>query len=62
MSRRVAELETLGYSVMTTANMKTVTEYAVEARAGSDRSAFNDAWKAKFPEFAIRYADCANPT
>ena len=62
MTRRVAELETLGYSVTTTANMKSVTEYAVEARAGSDRSAFDDAWKAKFPEFAIRYADCANPT
>ena len=62
MTRRVAELETLGYSVTTTANMKSVTEYAVEARAGSDRSAFDDAWKAKYTEFAIRYADCANPT
>ena len=62
MTRRVAELETLGFSVTTTANMKSVTEYAVEARSGSDRSAFDDAWKAKFPDFAIRYAGCANPT
>ena len=62
MTRRVAELESLGYSVMTTENMKTVTEYAVEASAGSDRSAFGDAWKAKFSEFAIRYVDCADPT
>ena len=60
MSRRVAELEALGYSAITTANMKSVTEYAVEARAGSDRSAFEVAWKATFPDFAIRLIDCAD--
>ena len=36
MSRRVAEMEKLGYAVVTTANTKTVTEYAVEARTGDD--------------------------
>ena len=60
MSRRVAEVEKLGYVVMTTANMKTVTEYAVEAQTGGDRSAFDDAWKAAFPEHDIRDIDCAD--
>ena len=62
MTRRVAELEKLGYPVMTTANMRTVNEYAVEAHAGSDRSDLGAAWKTKFPEHTIRYVDCADPT
>ena len=60
MSRRVAELEELDYVVLTTANMRTVTEYSVEARAGGDRSAFDDAWKTAFPEQPMRTIDCAD--
>ena len=59
-SRRVAELEKLGYSVLTTANTTTVTGYVVEARAGGDPSAFDDDWKTTFPEQAIRYVECAD--
>ena len=62
MTRRVAELETLGYAVTTTANMGTVTEYAVGARAAIDRSGFDDAWKTAFPDVAIQYVDCADRT
>ena len=62
MSRRVAEMEQLGYSVVTTANMKTVTEYAVEARTGDDQSALEDAWNARFQDYAIRRMDCADRT
>ena len=39
MTRRVAEVEALGYTVVTTANMRSVTEYAVEAQAGGERTA-----------------------
>ena len=60
MTRRVAELERLGYSVVTTANTKTVTEYAVEARTGDDISALEDAWNARFQDYAIRRMDCAD--
>ena len=60
MTRRVAELEKLGYSVAITANTKTVTEYAVEARTGDDVSALEDAWNAGFPDHAIRRMDCAD--
>ena len=60
MSRRVAEMERLGYSVATTANTKTVTEYAVEARTGDDHAALEDAWNAKFQDYAIRRMDCAD--
>ena len=59
-SRRVAELEKLGYSVLTTANTTTVTGYVVEARAGGNPSAFNGDWKTTFPEQAIRHVDCAD--
>ena len=62
MSRRVAELEKLGYAVATTANTRTATEFAVEARSGGDRSAFDDAWKTAFPEQPIRTIDCADRT
>ena len=61
MSRRVAELEKLGYSVVTTANTRIVTEYAVEARAGDDHSALEDAWNTEFQDYAIRRVDCADP-
>ncbi len=60
MGRRVAELEKLGYAVVTTANMRTVTEYAVEARTGDDHAALEDAWNARFQDYAIRRMDCAD--
>lgn len=60
MTRRVAEMEKLGYSVAITANTKTVTEYAVEARTGEDISALEDAWNATFQDHAIRRMDCAD--
>ena len=60
MSRRVAEVEKLGYVVMTTANMRTATEYAVDAQAGGERAAFDEAWKRAFPEHEIRDIDCAD--
>ena len=62
MTRRVAELEKLGFPVAITANTKTVTEYAVEARTGDDISALEDAWNAGFPDHAIRRMDCADLT
>ena len=60
MSRRVAQVEKLGYTVVTTANMRTVTEYAVEAEAGDERAALDDAWKAAFPDHDISDIDCAD--
>ena len=60
MSRRVAEVEKLGYVVMTTANMRTATEYAVDAQASGERATFDAAWKAAFPEHEIRDVDCAD--
>ena len=62
MSRRVAELEKLGYSVTSTANMRTVTEYAVEARAAGDHAALENGWNSEFQEYAIRRVDCAGRT
>ena len=62
MGRRVAELEKLGYGVVTSANMRTVTEFAVESRTGGDAAAFEDAWNAKFQGYAIRRVDCADRT
>ena len=62
MSRRVAELEKLGFSVTSTANMNTVTEYAVEARTTGDHAALEDGWNAEFGEYAIRRVDCADRT
>ena len=60
MTRRVAEVEALGYAVVTTANMRSVTEYAVEAQAGGERTPLDDAWKKAFPEHEIRDIDCAD--
>ena len=60
MSRRVAELEKMGYTVVTTANMRTVTEYAVEAQANDERTALDDAWKVAFPDHDISDIDCAD--
>ncbi|MDE0058705.1 MAG: tetratricopeptide repeat protein [Defluviicoccus sp.] len=57
-NRRVAQLEKLGYRVEVTASGKTVGEYAVRARAGSARAAFNGAWKSRFAGYSIRYVDC----
>ena len=62
MSRRVAAVEALGYTVVTAANMRSVTEYAVEAQAGGERAALHDAWKKAFPEHEIRDIDCADRT
>lgn len=59
-NRRVAQMEELGYSVLTTANMKTVTMYAVEAEAAGDHSAVEDAWNDRFQDYAIRRVDCAD--
>jgi hypothetical protein len=58
MRRRVAELETLGYSVSTVANTKVEDEFAIEARADGDGAAFDDAWTAAFPGQPIRPIDC----
>ena len=60
VSRRVAEMEKLGYSVLITANTTTVTYHVVEARADGDPAAFDDDWKTTFPEQAIRYVDCGD--
>ncbi len=58
MRRRVADLEKLGISASTEANMKVVDQYTVEARVGDDRAAFDEAWAGRFPETPIRYAAC----
>ena len=58
MRRRVAELETLGYSVSTVANTRVEDEFAIEARADGDGAAFDDAWTAAFPGQPIRPIDC----
>ncbi len=62
MTRRVAEVEALGYTVVTTANMRTATEYAVYAQAGGERATLDEAWKKAFPEHEIRDIDCADRT
>ena len=56
--RRVAELEALGYSVSTVANTKVEDEFAIEARADGDGTAFDDAWTAAFPEQPLHRIDC----
>lgn len=58
MRRRVAELEKLCYAASTVANMKTVSEYSIEAAVGDDRSIYDDAWAARFPEHPVRYGAC----
>ena len=62
MTRRVAEVEALGYTVVTTANMRTAAEYALYAQAGGERVALDEAWKKAFPEHEIRDIDCADRT
>ena len=56
--RRVAEMKKLGYSATASPVTRTVGEYAVSARAGTARTAFNGAWTSKFPGHSIRYIDC----
>ncbi len=56
--RRVARLKKLGYPARSAANAAMLDEYAVRARIGGDRSAFDAAWKAGFPENPVRYMDC----
>ena len=59
MRRRVAEIEALGYSVVSAPNMKAVSAHVIEAGVEGDHSAFDEAWKTAFPEQAIRTIDCA---
>ena len=56
--RRVAALDALGYSVSTVANTKVEDEFAIEARADGDGTAFDDSWTAAFPEQPLRHIDC----
>ena len=56
--RRVAQLKKLGYPAGSDANSAMLDEYAVRARIGGDRSAFDSAWKARFPENPVRHMDC----
>ena len=56
--RRVAQLKKLGYPAGSAANSAMLDEYAVRARIGGDRSAFDSAWKARFPENPVRHMDC----
>ena len=56
--RRAARLKKLGYAVKSEPNVKTSSEYVLEARAGGDRSAFEEAWTAQFPGHAIRDVAC----
>ena len=62
MRRRVAEIRALGYPVVSAPNMKAVNVHVIVAGVEGDRSAFDDAWKAAFPEQAIRIIDCADRT
>lgn len=55
---RVAQLKKLGYAAKSATNSKRLSEYAVRARTGGDRSAFDAAWKARFPGNPVRYIDC----
>ena len=55
---RVAQLKKLGYATRSAANARTLGEYAVRARTGGDRSAFDTAWNARFPGNPVRYVDC----
>ena len=58
--RRAAELERLGYTVILTANNKSVEEYAmIQARIHGARNSLRDAWSSRFPDKAIRHVDCS---
>ena len=59
MRRRVAQIEALGYSVVSAPNMEAVSVHVVEAGVEGDRAAFDDAWKTAYPEQSIRTIDCA---
>jgi len=59
MRRRVAELEKLGYAVVSTPNMRIVIDYVVEASVGNDRAAFDDTWATTYRDHAISTVDCA---
>ena len=58
MTRRVAQLEKLGYRVAVSTSHKLATSYVVRARAGAARASFDGPWKARFPRHAIGYVDC----
>ncbi|MDD9991806.1 MAG: tetratricopeptide repeat protein [Rhodospirillales bacterium] len=62
MRRRVAEIEALGYPVVSAPNMKAVSVHAIEAGVEGDRAAFDDAWTTAFPEQTTRTIDCADRT
>ena len=57
-NRRVAQLKKLGYPAKSAANTRMLIEYAVRGRTGGDRSAFDTAWNARFPQNPIRYMEC----
>ncbi len=55
---RVVRLKKLGYPAKSAANSRSLSAYAVRARTGGDRSAFDTGWNARFPRNPIRYVDC----
>ena len=56
--RRVARFKKLGYTVKSEPNVKTLSVYVLEAGVGGDRSAFEEAWTAKFPGHVIGDVEC----
>ena len=58
MRRRVAALKKLGYPAMSEPNMKTRSEYAVEARDGDALSALDRDFSSRFPGHPIRHVPC----
>ena len=59
MRRRIAEMETLGYSALSEANTVVVRAYVIEARLpGDERAAVDGPWATAFPEHPIRRVDC----
>ena len=59
LTRRVAALDRLGYSVRSqAADVEVVTEYVIKARAGGVPGALDAAWTSQFPEQSIRVVDC----
>ena len=55
---RVAQLKKMGYPARSAENARMLSEYAVRARTGGDRPAFDTAWNARFPGNPVRYIDC----
>ena len=57
-SRRVAQIRKLGYPAKSAANTRVLSDYAVKARVGGDRSALERAWNESFPGNPVRYSEC----